>query len=744
MMIGSINTEITEVFSDVLAQTLSSQNPLKIKFDRPYTYYPGYSIATASGFTPDNKIYFNPDNKQAIPGSVTEIEVISDGTNIPIFSSLIEVSGVYDNALSAINIIRFECTGSKSKPKFKAKIGNLQSTPAPPNPTISRTIQSINSTGSIATWNSIVEIGKVPLTANISITLPVCLGNTGKDVIIKRLDNTLFTVTVLAGGSDLTEITTPSVVNNQFGSITISCVSNAKSEQTSGINISVLSGYVQLGSVLCSGATTDITDTIAIALDSYADDGSALLNQVSTGGAGVIVSGNNNRCPVLSVSGKTIYAFGEEVYSRLTRASNRFILFYYYLLNGVETAYNPGLSSQILRVSIPYRFQSQNFPKDVFISDLKLDSQPLIGSSFKFLIDTSKPGSPSNTFVLPLNSNYSYNFNINWGDGCFESVISNSNISHTYLTSGVYAVEIWGSFPAIYFNNTGDRLKLVEIQQWGSSMEWLSFASAFRGCSNLIITAIDAKQAKTRLVEDASSLFEDCSKLTVFPFFDFQNLIMANRICFNCIALTLIPKLNFSQVTDLQNGFRGCVLLVLFPQLNLSSATTVQGAWQDSGITNFPLIDLPSCIIAQNAWTNTRISNFPMINMSKCVNVQEAWNICGLLTTFPGLDLSSVTNAQGAWVSSVKLAFIGPVNLSSVTNFISSLLNIPPFSTLQFVGLKSSLSLANHSKNASDLNNIYRNLGQALPGATITVTGNPGATMSQTSIATNKGWTVTQ
>jgi hypothetical protein len=41
------------------------------------------------------------------------------------------------------------------------------------------------------------------------------------------------------------------------------------------------------------------------------------------------------------------------------------------------------------------------------------------------------------------------------------------------------------------FGGAGDRLKLLDISQWGN-IAWTSMANAFQGCSNLTISAVDA------------------------------------------------------------------------------------------------------------------------------------------------------------------------------------------------------------------------------------------------------------
>ena len=147
--------------------------------------------------------------------------------------------------------------------------------------------------------------------------------------------------------------------------------------------------------------------------------------------------------------------------------------------------------------------------------------------AFTLVVDTTKAGSASNQFVLPLNPSYSasYNCAVDWGDGTGAQTVINGttgfpNISHTYASSGVYSVKITenvvGGFPAIYFNAGGDRLKLMQIANWGG-VTWATMNSAFYGCSNLRITATDEATAKTGSVANFSYAWYSCIGLTSFP-----------------------------------------------------------------------------------------------------------------------------------------------------------------------------------------------------------------------------------
>lgn len=109
---------------------------------------------------------------------------------------------------------------------------------------------------------------------------------------------------------------------------------------------------------------------------------------------------------------------------------------------------------------------------------------------------TDNPGtSASNQITIPT-SGTGYNYNIYWENvndvsikGTATAITGNTTI--TFPAAGTYRVEINGNFPLIYFNNEGDKSKILSVDQWGSII-WRSMESAFYGCNNLIIPAIDA------------------------------------------------------------------------------------------------------------------------------------------------------------------------------------------------------------------------------------------------------------
>jgi hypothetical protein len=134
---------------------------------------------------------------------------------------------------------------------------------------------------------------------------------------------------------------------------------------------------------------------------------------------------------------------------------------------------------------------------------------------FIMLVKTDNAGtSGSNEFTIPTGTT-GYNYDVYWeedGNPLNNGSLSNQTgtITITFASIGNYILKISGDFPRIVFNNGGDRLKVLEVQNWGI-INWTSFNSAFQGCSNMVLTAIDVPNLTN--VTTFNSAFRD---LTLF------------------------------------------------------------------------------------------------------------------------------------------------------------------------------------------------------------------------------------
>jgi len=141
------------------------------------------------------------------------------------------------------------------------------------------------------------------------------------------------------------------------------------------------------------------------------------------------------------------------------------------LITVLITLFSPILNSKI-------NFNTLAYNSDEFVTTWK----------------TNNTGTSNSTSItIPTNTaEWTYLYDVDWTcDGTFDDFGITGNITHDYGTAGTYNVCIRGTFPQIYFNYSGDRLKILDVKQWGS-VGWKSMKNAFYGAENLTGTATDA------------------------------------------------------------------------------------------------------------------------------------------------------------------------------------------------------------------------------------------------------------
>ena len=98
--------------------------------------------------------------------------------------------------------------------------------------------------------------------------------------------------------------------------------------------------------------------------------------------------------------------------------------------------------------------------------------------------------SSSEMITLPATST-SNNFTVDWGDGSAIETVTTASPTHIYVSIGNYNITIEGTCPAWSFSNTGDKLKIKDVSNWGI-VGFTNLFSAFYGCSNMTTSASDA------------------------------------------------------------------------------------------------------------------------------------------------------------------------------------------------------------------------------------------------------------
>ncbi|HIP37739.1 MAG TPA: BspA family leucine-rich repeat surface protein [Crocinitomix sp.] len=128
--------------------------------------------------------------------------------------------------------------------------------------------------------------------------------------------------------------------------------------------------------------------------------------------------------------------------------------------------------------------------------------------------DTTKNGSSNNTSITIPTFSGIYYYNVDWdNDGVFDDLGLTNSITHDFKKPGIYTIRISGFFPHFSFNNSGDKLKLIAINQWGKQ-KWQSMNGMFWGCENLVGKANDTPDLSK--VVDMDGMFENAAKFNQY------------------------------------------------------------------------------------------------------------------------------------------------------------------------------------------------------------------------------------
>ena len=339
-------------------------------------------------------------------------------------------------------------------------------------------------------------------------------------------------------------------------------------------------------------------------------------------------------------------------------------------------------------------------------------------------ITTWQTTSASETVTIPTNGGETYNYNVDWGDGSPVETGLNGDASHTYSTAGVYTVTITGTFPRIYFNNGGDRNKILSVEQWGNQA-WTSFRGAFYGARNLVVNATDAPDlsgvnSMHRAFRDAVSLtgdFSNWNTSTITTLFEtFKNAEVFNSD---------ISNWDVSNVASFDETFADAdVFNQDISSWNTANVTTMQGMFaradafnQDIGSWNTSSVENMSSMFKDAASFNQDIDGWNVSNVTDMAEMffgatsfnqdLNSWDVSGVnafrgmfhgATTFNG-DISSWDTSSATSMSSMfenASAFnqdIGGWDTSGIGNFRDMFRNAAAFN--QDIGAWNTSSVSN-------------------------------------------------
>lgn len=283
-------------------------------------------------------------------------------------------------------------------------------------------------------------------------------------------------------------------------------------------------------------------------------------------------------------------------------------------------------------------------------------SEP-VEERFVISVKTDNAGtSADNEFTLPVTGT-GYNYDIEYDGQTLTGQTGSATLTFP-SGPGTYDIKISGSFPRCYFNNGGDKDKLLDIKNFGIyALGSISQDRAFQGCSNLVISATDIGNFGS--VTSFFRAWASCSSLTSFPLLDTSSGISFQQAWIGCSSLTSFPLLDLSNATRVDVAWEGCANLTSFPLINTSNVTNFERAWWNcNGLTSFPAIDTSSGTKFNGAWMRCRtLVSFPLLDFSNAVtistNYYAAWRDCNSLENFPSnaFDTTPAANYTNAFSS---------------------------------------------------------------------------------------------
>ncbi|RLA08329.1 MAG: hypothetical protein DRQ51_02545, partial [Gammaproteobacteria bacterium] len=292
--------------------------------------------------------------------------------------------------------------------------------------------------------------------------------------------------------------------------------------------------------------------------------------------------------------------------------------------------------------------------------------------------------SASESITIPTTGG-GYTYDVDWGDTNTDTGIT-GDATHTYASAGSYKVKISGTFPRIYFNNSGDKDKILSIENWGN-ITWSSMENAFYGCSNLVGNSQDAPDLSSvtnmaAMFKNASSFNQDISGWNVSNVNDMSELF-SDASSFN----KPLNAWTTSAVTDMSNIF-----------VNVSAFDQPLDNWVTSAVTDMSYMFQNASSFNQDisGWTTSSVTDMTGMfsgasSFNQALNGWTTDSVTNMTAMFSGA--SSFNQALNSW------------NTSSVTNMNAMFLGASSFNqALSSWTTTSVANMASMFENASSFN----------------------------------------
>ena len=305
--------------------------------------------------------------------------------------------------------------------------------------------------------------------------------------------------------------------------------------------------------------------------------------------------------------------------------------------------------------------RSTYFENQACTKDTLKEFEAIPSAIIRPFITTWRTTTANETITVPTNISETYNYDLYTSDGqIFTGLTGSATV--TFPVAGDYDVSIKGVFPTIKFNNTGDRAKIIDIKQWGTTA-WNSFQNSFNGCSNLVGTYTDAPDLTN--VTILNNMFKACRVFTgEVSNWDVSNVINMSSIFRNCDVFNSdLSGWDVSNNTRLSSCFQGAKNFNQdIGNWDVSNVTTAQLCFAtnpvfDQDLSSWNIVNIGSFLSFRNGAQKFSTANYDAILIGWNNTLVNFVNGGGTYTLTPTADFggSQYTGGGAAEAARVSL-----------------------------------------------------------------------------------------
>ena len=317
------------------------------------------------------------------------------------------------------------------------------------------------------------------------------------------------------------------------------------------------------------------------------------------------------------------------------------------------------------------------------------------------------------TITLPYEAGGTYSGTIDWGDSS-TSTNSYANRTHTYAGAGTYTISITGVTIGFRFANTGSRLNIRTITNWGT-LNLGNNANYFHGCSNLTLTTVagtldltgttnlssmfnscsalqlvsSINSWSTASVTNMSLMFNGCSNISQPLSFNTTSVTNMAQMFFNCTSFNNGITFNTGLVTSMSNMFQNCTALNTAPSFSSTASVTNMYAmfynctnlnkalsFNTVAVTNMSYMFGACTAFNQNigSWNVANVTNFTGFMATKtpatfsAANLDAIYNGWSASGVKPNINISFGSAKYTAAATAARAVLIAAPNTWTITD----------------------------------------------------------------------------